>query len=141
MIRALQRQHRTETQWYNLVEKIFDLEDVHRNIGSHEHYFKPSFEPVRSTWLARIRSPTLGRTYSSNKLHRRVQHSIIFVFLNCHCNRVVLEMLAEAICLSRAGYGFGPPVGVSGMVRIDILQCQSRSFHLRYFRQFGERIL
>nr|SVE79392.1 EOG090X03B7 [Daphnia magna] len=59
VIRALQRQHRTETQWYNLVEKIFDLEDVHRNIGSHEHYFKPSFEPVRSTWLARIRSPTL----------------------------------------------------------------------------------
>nr|SVE89783.1 EOG090X03B7 [Daphnia sinensis] len=59
VIRALQRQHRTETQWYNLVEKIFDLEDVHRNIGSHEHYFKPSFEPVRSSWQARIRSPTL----------------------------------------------------------------------------------
>nr|SVE75655.1 EOG090X03B7 [Daphnia hispanica] len=59
VIRALQRQHRTETQWYNLVEKIFDLEDVHRNIGSHEHYFKASFEPIRSTWVTRIHSPTI----------------------------------------------------------------------------------
>ncbi len=61
MIRALQRQHRTETQWHNLVEKIFDLEDVHRNIGSHERYFKPSFESNRPNWVARIRSPTIGK--------------------------------------------------------------------------------
>nr|CAG4636870.1 EOG090X03B7 [Ceriodaphnia reticulata]SVE72838.1 EOG090X03B7 [Ceriodaphnia reticulata] len=59
VIRALQRQHRTETQWRNLVEKIFDLEDVHRNIGSHEHYFKPSFERTRPTWATWIFSPTI----------------------------------------------------------------------------------
>nr|CAG4647762.1 EOG090X03B7 [Moina brachiata]SVE92915.1 EOG090X03B7 [Moina brachiata] len=57
VIRALQRQHRTETQWYNLVDRIILLEDVHRNIGSHERYFKPSFDHDRSGWQAWLHSP------------------------------------------------------------------------------------
>nr|CAG4649190.1 EOG090X03B7 [Scapholeberis mucronata]SVE93519.1 EOG090X03B7 [Scapholeberis mucronata] len=59
VIRALQRQHRTDTQWRNLITKIFDLEDVHRNIGSHEHYFKASFEVPKPGWVAWIYSPTI----------------------------------------------------------------------------------
>nr|CAG4637678.1 EOG090X03B7 [Chydorus sphaericus] len=59
VIRALQRQRRTDTQWRNLVEKIIDLEDVHRNVGSHERYFKPTFEPTRPAWAAWMFSPTL----------------------------------------------------------------------------------
>lgn len=59
VIRALQRQHRTETQWGNLVAKIINLEDVHRNMGSHERYFKPTFETHRPAWQARFHSPVL----------------------------------------------------------------------------------
>ena len=60
VIRALQRQRRTETQWGNLVGKIINLEDVHRNMGSHERYFKPTFEVKRPSWQAWIHSPVLG---------------------------------------------------------------------------------
>jgi len=59
VIRALQRQHRTETQWGNLVEKIIRLDDVHRNMGSHERSFKASFEGHQPKWLRWIHSPVL----------------------------------------------------------------------------------
>lgn len=59
VIRALQRQHRTDTQWRNLVDKIIDLEDVHRNVGSHERYFKRSFEIARNKWTACFFHPTI----------------------------------------------------------------------------------
>nr|CAG4645417.1 EOG090X03B7 [Lynceus sp. MCZ IZ 141354] len=44
LIKALQTHHRTETQWHNLVEKILEVEDVCRNIGSHDRNFKSSSE-------------------------------------------------------------------------------------------------
>jgi len=59
VIRALQRQRRTETQWGNLVVKIINLEDVHRNMGSHERYFKPTFETNQPAWQSWIHSPVL----------------------------------------------------------------------------------
>ena len=63
VIRALQRQHRTQTQWTNLVEKIIHVEDVHRNVGSHERYFKASFDRARPAWQAWIYGPTLGSVF------------------------------------------------------------------------------
>ena len=56
----MQRQHRTDTQWRNLVDKIIDLEDVHRNVGSHEHYFKRSFDIARPKWIGWVYHPTIG---------------------------------------------------------------------------------
>nr|CAG4640724.1 EOG090X03B7 [Eulimnadia texana] len=59
VLKALQTQHRTETQWINLVERIIDLEDVFRNIGSHERHFKTSFEVMNSSWTRYLYNPTI----------------------------------------------------------------------------------
>ncbi|KAJ8888020.1 hypothetical protein PR048_007505 [Dryococelus australis] len=48
ILKALQTQHRTETQWGLLVDQIICLEDVACNQVSHEQRFRPTFQPVRS---------------------------------------------------------------------------------------------
>lgn len=60
VIKALQTQHRTETQWEMLVKKIFLLEDVAKNQASHDHRFKWSFPPQRSPVIHAIFTPTIG---------------------------------------------------------------------------------
>lgn len=103
MIRALQRQHRTDTQWRNLVIKIFDLEDVHRNIGSHEHYFKASFEGPKSSWASWFYNPTIG-----NQTRIRIEPtwiSLIHILLDvewywkCLFKRYVCQGLAMILAL------------------------------------------
>jgi hypothetical protein len=66
---------------------------------------------------------------------------LIAHFISYHGNRVVLEMLAETICLSRTGNDFGSSVSVGGVVRVDVFQCQSCFVHLCYFCQLGQGIL
>jgi hypothetical protein len=60
VIKALQTQHRTETQWGLLVDRIVMLEDVARNQVSHDHRYKPTFQPQRPFWLRIVYSPTIG---------------------------------------------------------------------------------
>jgi hypothetical protein len=60
VIKALQTQYRTETQWSLLVDRIVMLEDVARNQVSHDHRYKPTFEPSRPFWLRIVYSPTIG---------------------------------------------------------------------------------
>ena len=77
VIRALQRQHRTDTQWRNLVESLVDLEDVNRNLVSHERSFKSSFEPAKPSLVHWIYGPKLSRcrfffTLSKSKSNRRL---------------------------------------------------------------------
>ncbi|KRT79245.1 hypothetical protein AMK59_8670 [Oryctes borbonicus] len=48
VIKALQVLQRTETQWNLLVEKIFSLEDVMKNLNSRDRMFKHTFETPRN---------------------------------------------------------------------------------------------
>ena len=40
VIRSLQNLHRTEAQWADLTRRVFELEDINRNMISNEHIFK-----------------------------------------------------------------------------------------------------
>ena len=70
VIKALQTQHRTETQWSLLVDQIVVLEDVARNQVSHDHRYKPTFQPPRPFWLRIVYNSTVGNPVASYCLHR-----------------------------------------------------------------------
>uniref|UniRef100_A0A1Y1L8F3 LMBR1 domain-containing protein n=2 Tax=Photinus pyralis TaxID=7054 RepID=A0A1Y1L8F3_PHOPY len=57
VIKSLQVLQRTETQWNILVEKIFDLEDVLKNLTSMDRRFKPTFPKPKSTLVRYIYTP------------------------------------------------------------------------------------
>jgi hypothetical protein len=64
VIRALQNLHRTDAQWADLTKKVFDLEDINRNMISNEHFFKrtssPLVTPAPKTFLGRkVFNPTM----------------------------------------------------------------------------------
>lgn len=100
VIRALQRQHRTETQWYNLVGRIILLEDVHRNIGSHERYFKPSFDHDRSGWQAWLHSPVIGERSELLTCWKHVFINIVLEwYWKCFFRRYFCQGLAMALAL------------------------------------------
>lgn len=79
VIKALQTQHRTETQWDMLVRKIFLLEDVAKNQVSHDHRFKWSFPPQRSSLVQAVFSPTVEWYW------RCVLHSYVLKFAAVVC--------------------------------------------------------
>lgn len=58
VIKALQTQHRTETQWGFLVDHILMLEDVAQNQVSRDRRYKSTFQPPRPFWLRILYSPT-----------------------------------------------------------------------------------
>lgn len=58
VIKALQTQHRTETQWGLLVDHILMLEDVAQNQVSRDRRYKSTFQPPRPFWLRILYSPT-----------------------------------------------------------------------------------
>nr|CAD7195961.1 unnamed protein product [Timema douglasi] len=60
VIKALQTQHRTETQWGILVDKVISLEDVARNQVNHETRFRPTFQRSRPAIVRLLYTPTLG---------------------------------------------------------------------------------
>lgn len=57
----MQTLQRTETQWNILVEKIFDLEDIHKNQASRDRRFKHTFQKQRSTFMKVFYNPTIGK--------------------------------------------------------------------------------
>nr|CAD7568702.1 unnamed protein product [Timema californicum] len=59
VIKALQTQHRTETQWGILVDKVISLEDVARNQVNHETRFRPTFQRSRPAIVRLLYTPTL----------------------------------------------------------------------------------
>lgn len=69
VIKALQTQHRTETQWTLLVDHIVMLEDVARNQVSHDRRYKPTFQPPRPFWLRIVYNSTVGNPAAFCCLH------------------------------------------------------------------------
>ena len=61
VIKALQTAHRTECQWYMLVDKVLLLEDVVENQNSHDCRFKHSFPPQRPKLVQLFFTPTVGK--------------------------------------------------------------------------------
>lgn len=59
VIKSLQTLQRTETQWNILVEKIFDLEDLHKNQVSRDRRFKHTFHKERSSLARVFYNPTI----------------------------------------------------------------------------------
>lgn len=59
VIKSLQVLQRTETQWKILVEKIFALEDVLKNLTSMDRRFKHTFPKPKSTFVRFIYSPLI----------------------------------------------------------------------------------
>lgn len=90
VIKALQTQHRTETQWGLLVDKVIHLEDVARNQVGHERRFKASFRPVRSHWQRCIYNPTLGESgnVAFTILLVVSMQCLATLLLQFHCGRV-----------------------------------------------------
>jgi hypothetical protein len=76
VIKALQTQHRTETQWGLLVDRIMMLEDVAQNQVSHDHRYRPTFELPRPFWLRILYGPTVG-----NAIVCGCMQKIIHIFL------------------------------------------------------------
>lgn len=58
-IKALQTLQRVETLWGIMVDNIFDLEDVEKNLVSHERRFKSTFSVHRSFPLRIIYNPVI----------------------------------------------------------------------------------
>lgn len=59
VIRALQNGHRTEAQWADWTNHVFELEDVNKNMVSNEHRFIHSLSRPPSRWLSKtIFNPT-----------------------------------------------------------------------------------
>ncbi len=60
VIRALQTHHRTEAQWADMTQRVFELEDVNRNMISNEHVFKHTMSRAPAPFLTRtIYNPTV----------------------------------------------------------------------------------
>ncbi len=60
VIRALQTHHRTEAQWADSINAVFELEDVSRNMISNEHVFKHTMSRPPAPFLARtVFNPTV----------------------------------------------------------------------------------
>nr|CAG4643818.1 EOG090X03B7 [Lepidurus arcticus] len=81
VMKALQTHHRTETQWENLVEKIVDMEDIIRNEGSHEHYFKATFPKTRTG------------------IYKVLHSSRLEWFWKCRLEKYVLRFLALTLAI------------------------------------------
>ncbi|TRY67592.1 hypothetical protein TCAL_03463 [Tigriopus californicus] len=50
---SLQNHHRTEAQWTDMTNQVFELEDINRNMISNEHVFKHTLSPAPKAILAR----------------------------------------------------------------------------------------
>lgn len=59
IIRALQTYKRTQCQWNMLVEHSFEWEDIVRNEMNHDHLFKSTFMPQRSSFVRALFTPKL----------------------------------------------------------------------------------
>lgn len=60
VIRALQNHHRTEAQWADLTNRVFELEDINRNMISNEHVFKRTLSRPPAALLAKsVYNPTV----------------------------------------------------------------------------------
>ncbi|XP_026290812.1 LMBR1 domain-containing protein 2 homolog isoform X2 [Frankliniella occidentalis] len=116
VIKALQTQHRTETQWDMLVKKIFLLEDVAKNQVSHDHRFKWSFPPQRSPILQAVFTPTV-EWYWRCLLHSYVLKigaiicSILSIFVvwsevTFFNKEPVLSLFANFLNLAKADYDY-----------------------------------
>ena len=55
VIKSLQNQHRTEAQWNDWTDYVFELEDINKNLVSNEHTFVHSLSKKSKFWF----SPTL----------------------------------------------------------------------------------
>ena len=60
VIQASQAHKRTQTQWNNLMENAFSLEDEEHNRDSPERRFKRSFM-IQKGWWRSIYTPTVGK--------------------------------------------------------------------------------
>lgn len=61
MIKALQVLQRTETQWNILVERIFSLEDIMKNLNSRDRMFKHTFDNPRNKFIRFLYNSTVGK--------------------------------------------------------------------------------
>ncbi|XP_023240125.1 LMBR1 domain-containing protein 2-like [Centruroides sculpturatus] len=61
IIRALQTYRRTQCQWNMLVEHSFEWEDIVRNEMNHDHLFKSTFMPRRSSFVRALLTPKIGK--------------------------------------------------------------------------------
>ncbi|KAJ4439657.1 LMBR1 domain-containing protein 2 homolog [Periplaneta americana] len=116
VIKALQTQHRTETQWGLLVDRIVMLEDVARNQVSHDHRYKPTFQPPRSFWLRVIYSPTI-EWYWKCVLHGYVlklaaimagllSAAVVWSEVTFFNKEPVLSLFAQFLNLARVNYDY-----------------------------------
>ena len=53
VIRALQNHNRTEAQWSDMTHRVFELEDINRNMISNEHVFKRTLSRAPPSWMAK----------------------------------------------------------------------------------------
>ncbi|KAK6638496.1 hypothetical protein RUM43_006763 [Polyplax serrata] len=63
VIKALQTLHRTDAQWGILVNKVFLLEDIAKNQGSHDRRFKSSFPVKRNKFVNFLWTPSIEWYY------------------------------------------------------------------------------
>lgn len=116
VIKALQTQHRTETQWGLLVDRIVMLEDVARNQVSHDQRYKPTFQPPRSFWLRVIYSPTI-EWYWKCVLHGYVlklaaimagllSAAVVWSEVTFFNKEPVLSLFAQFLILARVSYDY-----------------------------------
>lgn len=59
VIKALQVLQRTETQWNILVERIFSLEDIMKNLNSRDRMFKHTFDNPRNKFIRFLYNSTV----------------------------------------------------------------------------------
>ncbi|XP_063230323.1 LMBR1 domain-containing protein 2 homolog [Bacillus rossius redtenbacheri] len=87
ILKALQTQHRTETQWALLVDEVIALEDVACNQVSHERRFRPTFQPARSAVARLLWGPTAEWYWKC------VIHGHVLKLLSVACGAVSLAVV------------------------------------------------
>ena len=52
VIKSLQNQHRTEAQWNDWTDYVFELEDINKNLVSNDHTFVHSLSKRNKVWFS-----------------------------------------------------------------------------------------
>ncbi|KAI4460461.1 hypothetical protein MML48_5g00012515 [Holotrichia oblita] len=106
VIKALQVLQRTETQWNLLVERIFSLEDIMKNLNSRERMFKHTFDTPRNKLTRFIYSSTIEWYWKC--------------FLYCYCKKtlaVLAAILSVAVVWSEVTFfNKEPPLSIFAII-------------------------
>ena len=106
VIRALQNYHRTEAQWTDWTDYVFELEDINKNMISNDHRFQHSLSKKHKFWF----NPTIGKskfTYRSC-IYKSTKSLNINIFISKGSKMYEVCTLCRKYTISKKSSSFSP---------------------------------